>query len=217
MDIPLAFDKLVGPTTTITFLGIEIDSVSKTIKLPPDKFADLITKLRLWKLKIKCTKRELLSLIGSLSFACKVVKPGRLFLRRLIELSTSVSRLGHHISLNGEARKDIQWWLDFVPSWHGVEFIQELSISNFDLELATDASSLGIGAIFGKHWFAHPLSDFCKISCLQQREGDPFDINLWELFALVVAVFTWGKSWRDKQIVIYVDNLSITFIWLRGS
>ena len=55
----------------------------------------------------KFTKRELLSLIGSLSFACKVVKPGRMFLRRLIDLSTSVTNLNHHISLSSEARADI--------------------------------------------------------------------------------------------------------------
>jgi hypothetical protein len=217
LNIPLARDKLVGPSTVITFLGIEINSINKTIRLPPDKFSELLEKVKLWKAKKKCTKRELLSLIGSLSFACKVVKSGRLFLRRLIELSTSVSRLNHHISLNHEAVADVHWWLEFVPSWHGVEFIQSPLVSNVDIALATDASSLGIGANFGNHWFSCPLSKFAGLSCLQKGEDDPFDINLWELFALVAAVFTWGKAWSNKQIIIYVDNLSITFVWLRGS
>ena len=88
-----------------------------------DKFNDLMSMLAFWQRRKKCTKGELLSLIGSLSFAAKVVKPGRMFLRRLIDLSTSVSSLNHHITLISEGRADIAWWLEFLPSWNGVCFI----------------------------------------------------------------------------------------------
>ena len=89
------------------------------------------------------------SIIGSLSFACKVVKSGRLFLRRLIDLSTTVLHLDHHITLlNGEALADIAWWVEFVPSWHGIEFIQAPPFTSLDISLATNASSVGIGAVF---------------------------------------------------------------------
>ena len=40
---------------------------------------------------MSCTKRELLSLIGLLQHAAKVVVPGRTFVRRLINLSSSRS------------------------------------------------------------------------------------------------------------------------------
>ena len=63
----------------------------------------------------KATKRDLLSLIGKLSFAAKDVPSGRLFLRRLIELSNMVSKLHHHIHLNVEVREDIIWWNRFLP------------------------------------------------------------------------------------------------------
>ena len=49
-------------------------------------------------------------MIGILSFACKVVAPGRIFLRRLIDLSTSVNNLDDRIVLNDEAQADIEWW-----------------------------------------------------------------------------------------------------------
>ena len=104
--------------------------------------------LKQWELRKKCTKRELLSLIGSLSFACKVVKPGRMFLCRLIDLSTSVTNLNHHISLSPEARADIHWWIDFLPSWNGVEFIQQDLVTSHSLRLFTDASLLGFGAVY---------------------------------------------------------------------
>ena len=215
LKVPLAPDKLVGPTTTLTFLGIEIDSVGNTISLPSDKFNDLMGKLSAWENKKKCTKRELLSLIGALSFTCKVVKCGRFFMRRLIDLSMTVTSLNHHISLNSEAQADIAWWLEFLPSWNGMELIQPPPITSFDIELSSDASALGIGAACGNHWISYPISTFACLTWTSQ--SDKFDINFWELFALVVAVFAWGDTWNDKQILIFVDNISLTFIWMRGS
>ena len=216
LSIPLAEEKVEGPSTTITFLGIEIDSIANTIRLPAEKFSDLMDKINFWHSRSKCTKRELLSLIGSLSFACKVVKCGRFFLRRLIDLSSSADRLHHFVSLNAAARADIQWWLDFLPTWNGVELIQAPPISSFDIELSTDASSIGIGAVCGTHWFSYTISDFSSMAWLLRPDA-PFDINFWELFALVSAVFTWGESWANKQIIIFVDNLSVSLIWCRGS
>ena len=100
LGIPVALDKLEGPVTTITFLGITIDTTLQQLRLPPDKLQEMTLLIKSWLGKHKTTKRDLLSLIGKLSFAPKVVPSGRLFLRRLIELSTTVSKLHHHIHLN---------------------------------------------------------------------------------------------------------------------
>ena len=123
LGVPLASNKVIGPTQRITYLGIEIDTVGQTIHLPPDKLNELQLLLSGRIDRNKCSKRELLSLIGSLSFASKVVKPGRLFLRRLIDVSTSVFCMHHHITLNREAHADILWWWQFLPTWNGVAMI----------------------------------------------------------------------------------------------
>ena len=68
LGVPLASDKVIGPATVMTYLGIEIDSVSSTIRLPSEKFQDLCTLLQHWEARKKCTKRELLSLIQNRSF-----------------------------------------------------------------------------------------------------------------------------------------------------
>eukprot|EP00731_Ephydatia_muelleri_P012874 Em0007g184a len=105
---------------------------------------------RSWLSRHMATKRELLSLIGKLSFAAKVVPAGRHLLRRLIDLSTTVRKLHHHISLNAEARADIRWWVSFLPSWNGVAMFLDPEWTAADsLQLYTDASgSLGFGAYF---------------------------------------------------------------------
>ena len=109
----------MGPTHCITFLGIEIDSIAAQLRLPADKLSQLTTDINCWRNRRSCTKRQLLSLIGSLSHASKVVHPGRTFLRRLIDLSSTVSELHHHIRLNHAARADIAWWITFIEHWNG--------------------------------------------------------------------------------------------------
>ena len=41
LGVPIPPDKLEGPTTYITYLEIEIDSVAQIIRLPPPKFQEL--------------------------------------------------------------------------------------------------------------------------------------------------------------------------------
>ena len=213
LGIPVAIEKTVGPAQILIFLGIEIDVVARIIRLPADKFRELQVNLQRWALKRKCTKRELLSLIGSLSFACKVVKPGRIFLRRLIDLSTTVSSLHHHIDLNLEARADISWWVDCVQFWHGRSFFQDDVVSSDALELYTDASALGLGGVYGAQWFSTPLTDELSLAFRQ----DVIDIAYLELLAIVAATFTWGAHWVNKQILFFTDNSSICHIWSSGS
>ena len=55
---------------------------AKVLSLSQDKLRDILQMVQSWLGRHKSTKRELLSLIGKLSFAAKVVPAGRLFLRR---------------------------------------------------------------------------------------------------------------------------------------
>ena len=99
----------------LTFLGIVLDTVSMEASISVEHKTSLLTAIHSFLTFSKCTKRQLLSLIGKLSFACKVVPAGQIFLRRLINLGCSVTRLHHHIRITNEARLYLQWWLNFLP------------------------------------------------------------------------------------------------------
>ena len=66
------------------------------------------------KLK-RFTKRQLQSLIGSLMFVHKVVKPARYFVNRLLE--TCMSQVS---SINVEIRRDVNWFLSFMEHFNGI-------------------------------------------------------------------------------------------------
>ena len=207
LGVPLAAGKTAGPTQQLTYLGIEIDAAAQVVRLPQVKLAALLVLLAAWRGRKKCTKRELLSLIGSLSFAAKVVQPGRIFLRRLIELSTSVRSLHHFVTINAEAQADIAWWADFVVSWNGVSVIQQAPVPSTALHLFTDASLVGIGGLYGARWFSAALPPRLRST----------PIHVLELFAILASVLLWGPAWRDRHIVFHTDNLAITQVWQSGS
>ena len=86
LGIPLAADKCEGPSTCLTFLGIEIDTVEMELRLPAEKLQMLQQEIKSWAEKKSCTRRELQSLTGQLQHAATVVRPGRTFLKRLYDL-----------------------------------------------------------------------------------------------------------------------------------
>ena len=81
--LPTEPEKDEGPAIVISLLGMELDTEKLEIRLPQDKLQQLKAALGSWRAKKACRKRELLSLIGSLSHACKAVRAGWSFLHRL--------------------------------------------------------------------------------------------------------------------------------------
>ena len=88
LGVPMADHKISGPATVLSFLGIEIDTDAGALRLPQEKLHRLRGLIASWSGRKSCTKRELLSSIGQLQHACRVVRPGRTFLRTMIDLST---------------------------------------------------------------------------------------------------------------------------------
>ena len=66
----------------------------------------------------KVTLEELQSFIGLLNFACSIIKPGRVFLRRLIDLTIGVLRPTYFIRLTLEVKKDLRIWQQFLTSFN---------------------------------------------------------------------------------------------------
>lgn len=108
------------------------------------------------RLKSTCTKRQLLSLIGKLAFACKVIPAGRIFLRRLLDTAHSKDGLNERIPITDDARQDILWWLQFARSWNGTAFFLDPTWTPApELQLFTDASgTLGFGGYWNGAWFS---------------------------------------------------------------
>ena len=182
--LPIKPFKTVGPAAAICFLGMELDSNEGTIRLPADNLRDLKAQLRIWRTRRTCRKREL-SLLGLLNHACKAVRAGRAFLRRLIDVSTRAKQLDHFIRLNEEARSDIEWWHRFAEPWNGVSMLSSLNSQPPVTTITSDASrSWGCGAVCGQEWFQLSWDGKLEHSHIIVKELTPF----------VIAIALWGKK-----------------------
>ena len=202
VGLPVAPEKTEGPTTNLIFLGIEIDTQKMQLRLPPDKMIRLRAAIARWSHHRGPTsgrKRDLLSLIGLLGHAAKVVRPGRAFIRSLIDRANVVGSLEHHVRLNSAARQDLAWWNTFLDHWNGINVIPQPTVSH---SITSDASGRwGCGAIFNDQW-----------AQLQwPPEWAQVTIAPKELVPIVLAVAMWGPQWRSKKVRCQCDNMAVVF------
>ncbi len=106
--------------------------------------------------KRSCIRKDLESLIGHLNHACKVVRPGRSFPRRMIDLLHAIHHPPHSqipIRLNANFRADLAWWATFATRWNGVAFL-DLPSSWPQHHITTDASGSWAKSWFQVQWDA---------------------------------------------------------------
>jgi len=212
----MAAAKTEGPTTCLTFLGLELDTEAMEARLPADRLVELQRLMVDWSRRERASVRELQSITGLLNFACAVVRPGRFYLRRIISHTARLEALlrkegdsrvrkGVHAQfpLSAAVKADIAWWAKFLPEWDGVSLLYELEWEQAErIELFTDACQDGYGAMYGSSWFAGTWSPEQMASA---QPASRYSMPYLELHALVQAAATWGPSWRGKKIIFRCD------------
>ena len=204
IGVPIKLDKTVGPCRCLTFMGLEIDSVRMEARLPQDKLDRVRLLLRTYQKCRKVRLQALQSIIGLLSFCCAVVRPGRCFLRRLVDLTVGISRPNHRVTLNRAARRDLSAWLIFVEFFNGSSLLlPDRWVTSPSLDLYTDAAgSLGFGALFKTHWIMGAWPEQIK----------DLPITFKEIFPIVLALEIWGQELRDQCIILHIDNMAAVYI-----
>ena len=210
LGIPLASDKIEGPTlsSSLSFLGIRLASVTMEARLPEDKLARLCSELEVWQVKKSCTRKELQHLIGVLQFAGRVVPQGRPFVCRLINLLCVGSKPYHHIRLSKESRSDILWWLHFAQVSNGLSLSSLSHLATPSANIFSDASgSWGCGAVWGTWWFQGQWP--------QVWSG--LNIMIKELVPVVVAAAMWSHHWSCQHVHFHIDNMAVVEVLANGS
>ena len=149
--VPLAAHKHQGPTTCLTFLEIEVDTLAGSLRLPEEKLQHPTQELDDMADSKVPTRKELESLVELLNHACKVVHPGCTFLRRMIDLlvaTGSTAPQHHHIRLKREFWADLAWWHTFIRPWNGMGLLGSYKGNEVQ-------ESWGCGARQGTSWFQY--------------------------------------------------------------
>ena len=190
LGIPVAQEKVEGPSTTIT--------MAMQLRLLANKLAELRNLVKQWMQRKSRLKKDLQSLAGKLQHASKVVRPGRTFLRRVFELLKVTVKKYHHIRLNNEFRSDLMWWDTYLSDWNGVSMVQG-SARTQRVAVFTDASGeVGCGGWWGTRWFQFkwpPVGSFRDLPITQK-----------EVLPVVMATAVWGSQWYRSAVKIFCDN-----------
>ena len=211
LDVPVVPEKVEGPFTSLTFLGIEFDTVNLEMRLPADKKADILAIVRNILATNRVNKRELASVVGKLSFASRAILAGRTFLRRLYDFTKATSSTRPHISLlvPNSAREDLEWWSHALSIYAGKSFflLDKWTLAP-DMFLQTDASGTwGYGAFYKGRWLSSQWS----------QDQLPLTIDFKELCAIVVACQTWGHDWQRRRVLFQCDDQAVVLCIKSGT
>ncbi|CAG2200019.1 unnamed protein product [Mytilus edulis] len=145
-------------------------------------------------------------------FCSRAIISARAFIRRFYDLIASVKngKPYYTVRLNSEVKADARVWLNFLDQFNGqCYFPDRFWSTNESLELFTDSAGnvlLGCGAYFQGHWVQYQWpSSWADTSIL-------LDITCLELIPIVLSFMIWGRSFRNKKILLRIDNQALVSI-----
>lgn len=224
----VSFKKCSTPSTCVTYLGIEFDSVSMSIALPKEKLDAMIGEFRFFHGKSRATIKQLQRICGIISHASKVIKGGRTFSRRMLDLLKGLPPTKKRVRLSNEFLKDLNWWESVSIKFNGKELI--IPYNNGEgLTLITDASKNGYGYLYGDTWQA----GFYNTSLLPEGHEDLLqshhhwqnvtvkleenNINILELIPVWLCIQSHEAEWSNQHVVCYSDNSQVVAMINKGT
>ena len=219
LGFDINWQKVSYPSTTVTFLGIVLNSLSMHMYIPAEKLSELKTKANGWLAKAKATKRELQSLAGSIAWGAKCVKAMRPILRNIINLAKKLKAAHHHIRIPAIVKSDLRHFIQWCDRFNGVSFcesIRALPVTS----CYTDATPLAgaayteITPLAGASGYA---PDFYYAAWAEDwPELSNQSIYIKELAAVYLAISKWSHIWSNHRVHVYVDNQGVVWSIRKG-
>ena len=200
LGVQESFSKACPPSTRMTFLGVEFDTVSMNMRIDQGKLEEITSLSKMWARKTVATKQELQSILGKIMWVSKVVRFSRCFVARIIGVLKGLRSQKQKVTLDNEVRKDFLWWAEFLPVFNGVEIIVPDTVF---CSVIGDATLQGGGSwnerekeFFSRKFPAHLLD--LKVY-----------IHIKEFLIAITSAKLWGHLWEGKRIAIYCDNEAV--------
>lgn len=197
MGFAIAWAKVDGPAQSIVFLGVELNTVLFSVGLPEDKIKDFSQLLLKFKNMKRASLKQLQTLAGKLNWASQVIKCGRSYLRRVLDVMAPLQRNNHKARLSDPFRQDIEWWLSVLQVFPGKLLLHKPVVHVINIDACTE----GGGFIWGQDWgYVHWKLDEPRVT--------NWHINCKETLSAVFAARRWAPFWKDSIVIFVTDNQS---------
>ena len=226
LGFEISWKKTTSPTQRCVYLGILFDSNNMEISLPSYKLSKLHHELAFFANRDRATKRQLQRLCGILAHCAKVVRAGRTFSRRIIDLLCSLPEGNPRIHLSKEFKLDLLWWTDFSQMFNGTACVID---DNYGLgpTIFSDSSLTGYGYVVGPYWQAGYFSSDVYPVAYDRVDPDHShwlnypcssdNINVLELIPLLLAARRFGQSWGNQKVLCFSDNTQVVSCVNKGT
>ena len=151
------------------FLGVLFDSEKLTLEVTAERILEISLLVESWFRKKKASLKELQSLLGKLHFVSACVRPGRIFVSRLLNWLRSAfpcnnTRNGNWISrkIPSHVLKDLKWWHFYLQTYNGITMMSTNEWSNTDEHCSCDACLEGWCAISSDQYFHAVFPSFIQ-------------------------------------------------------
>lgn len=208
----------------VPVFGYELDTVNFIMRLPAEKVEKLIKNVTDMLDKGSATLHDMQVVAGLCSWAAPAVQLGWVFCRNLWNFEKQFNNLRPALCLPLPpiVCEDLQWWREFSYQFNGTYFFDDSARRTF--HLFTDASGLGMGGFFyegdNDNWkdnisiILQANSFACTLPTVENAKNFPelliedktFDINIWEVQAVLEAVERWCHIFSGHEVVIHTDN-----------
>ena len=217
LGFAVADKKQIHPSTSVTYLGIIIDTDKMTLSVGEEKMERVFKEIRELQGVTRCKRKKLEQLAGLLAHCATVVRGGRTYTRRIYDLLRDTDGQGT-VTLTELVMLDLKWWLTFMNWFNGKARI--LNSDRPEWNVASDASSkVGFGAYceFGYTWgLWSGEGDRCEHEYHAPKEDYDDHINEKELWPVLVSLVKWGELWRDSVVHVTTDNTQVLAVLRTG-
>lgn len=206
LGVPVSHDKTVGPTQTLNFLGIGIDTREQTLFLTAEKTSQAREMVHRFLLKKQHKVAKWQSMLGTLCHISQVVTAGRAHMSSLYESLAGLLSIDKHTirKISSSSRQELEVWVNFLSTGACNKKFKMLNSSNmerYEHTIFTDASgSIGFGGFFGSKWFYGTWNDnFWKKK----------SIAVLELYPIFLAIQLFSSIFSDRVVLVCTDNMAV--------
>lgn len=197
--------KATAPSTHMTWLGVDICTISMTLKIPTAKIEECLTLASKWRHLNHCTKSQLRKFLGKLFHVATCNSTLRLFVNRLLDTLRMCPDHGY-VGLSDEFQADISWICEFLPTYNGIDMITPNPTAAHPV--VVDSCLTGAGGHFGMQWY-------CTVFPREIVDSDRHISDL-EFLNIVVAIRLFLPGLCGTTVHIQCDNAAAVSVLNTG-
>ncbi len=182
-----------------------------TVSIPQSKIEEILLLVNDWLPRETATKHDLQVLLGKLNWVAQCVRPGRLFVARMLQ-SLREAHTSAHVTLTDEFRADLSWWAAFLPQFNGISCIKEI-VHQFDVRV--DSCLTGAGGTIQKT-NQSTIMEFYGTPYKQPVTNQQLPISQLECLNCLAALRLWQDVIPRSNVRLQCDNSATVSILQSG-